>query len=104
MLHAVLPALAHLSRAFQEGNVSFAAITPAIKYTVDTLQSVASTNKPLQDSKKDLSEGGRLSNCDLPILTGFHEQSLTSLTQKYVTALKENIDSHFEESSCSYSL
>lgn len=46
LLHAVLPALAHLSSAFQEGNVSFAAITPAIKYTVDTLQTIASTNNP----------------------------------------------------------
>ena len=82
LLHAVLPALAHLSRAFQEDNVSFAAITPAIKYTVDTVQTIASTNKPLQDWKKDLSEGGRLSKCDLPILAEFHEQSLTSLTQK----------------------
>ena len=98
LLHAVLPALAHLSRAFQEGNVSFAAITPAIKYTVNTLRTIASTNKPLQDLKKDLSEGGRLSKCDLPILAEFHEQSLTSLTQKYVTALKENIDSRFENS------
>ena len=35
ILHAVLPALAHLSKAFQKGNVSFAAIAPAIQYTVD---------------------------------------------------------------------
>ena len=98
MLHAVLPALAHLSKAFQEGNVSFAAITPAIKYTVDTLQDVAATDKPLRELQKDLGDGGRLSTCELPALTGFHEQSLTSLTQKYITALKEHINSRFEDS------
>ena len=98
MLHAVLPALAHLSKAFQEGNVSFAAITPAIKYTVDTLQDVTATDKPLRELQKDLRDGGRLSTCELPALTGFHEQSLTSLTQKYITALKENINSRFEDS------
>ena len=31
-------------------------------------------------------------------LLAFHEQSLTSLTQKYIMALKENINSHFEHS------
>ena len=98
MLHAVLPALAHLSKAFQEGNVSLAAITLAIKYTVDTLQDVAATDKPLRELQKDLGDGGRLSTCELPALTGFHEQSLTSLTQKNITALKENINSRFEDS------
>lgn len=97
LLHAVLPALAHLSRAFQKGNVSFAAITPAIQYTVDTLQDVALTNKPLESLKQDLGQGGRLSNCDLH-LTVFQEQSLATLTQNYVTALKENIESRFENS------
>ena len=58
LLHVALPALAHLSRAIQEGNVSFAAITPAIKYTVDTLQTIASTNKPLQDLKISVKGGG----------------------------------------------
>ena len=99
MLHAILPALAHLSKAFQEGNVSFAAITPAIKYTVDTLQGVAATNKPLQDlKKKKLGDGGRLSNCNRPTLPDFHEKNLTTLAKKYVTVLKENADSRFKDS------
>lgn len=98
MLHAVLPALAHLSKAFQEGNVSFAAIGPAVKYTADTLQGVASANKPLEDLKKDLDDGGRLSNYDLPTHNNTQEQHLINLTQKYTTALKENIESRFEDS------
>lgn len=98
LLHAVLPTLAHLSKAFQGGNVSFASIAPSINYTLDKLDDVASKNKPLEDLKKDLGEEGRLSQCDLPKLTDFHKQRLANLTKKYVTALKENINSRFEDS------
>ena len=80
------PPLAHLSKAFQEGNVSFA----AIKYTVDTLQGVASAKKLLEVLKKNLDDRGRLSNCDLPMLTDTQKQHLINLTQKYTTVLKEN--------------
>ena len=98
MLHAVLPAPVQLSQAFQEGNVPFAAISHAAKYTVDTIQGVASPNKPLEDLKKDLDDGGRLSNCDLPKVTGTQEQHLINLTQKYTKALKENMESRFLDS------
>ena len=75
LLHAILPTLAHLSKAFQSGNVSFATTAPAIKYTLNKLDDVASKNKPLEDLKTDVSEEGKLSQCDLPKLIDFHEQA-----------------------------
>ena len=54
LLHEVLPALSHLSRAFQRGN---------IKYTTDQLVEIAAAQKPLEKLKKDLGKNGRLDHC-----------------------------------------
>lgn len=54
LLQQVLPALSHLRRSFQGGNVSFAAIEPAIKFTIDEIKDVANQQKPLKQLKKDL--------------------------------------------------
>ncbi|KAK3745838.1 hypothetical protein QZH41_004302 [Actinostola sp. cb2023] len=97
LLHEVLPALSHLSKAFQRGTISFSAIDPAIKYTIDQLREIATSQKPLEKLKKDLGEGGRLSISEVK-LTSFNEQYLRNLTVKYVGSLTENIENRFAES------
>ena len=97
LLHEVLPALLHLSRAFQRGNISFSAINPAIKYTTDQLVEIAAAQKPLEKLKKDLGKDGRLINMDIT-LTASGENYLRNLTTKYVDSLKENIKNQFLES------
>ena len=64
LLHQVLPLLAHLSKVFQAGSVSFAAIGPAINYTLEALETVSKEKRPLSALQKDLCTDGRLSVCD----------------------------------------
>lgn len=78
ILHHVLPALSHLSRAFQGGNVSFA----AIKFTIDDIQDVADQQKPLKQLQKDL--GDRLAECEMT-LSDNAERKLVNLTNRYVS-------------------
>ncbi|KAK3726559.1 hypothetical protein QZH41_001963 [Actinostola sp. cb2023] len=73
------------------------AIDPAIKYTIDQLREIATSQKPLERLKKDLGEGGRLSISEVK-LTSFNEQYLRNLTVKYVGSLTENIENRFAES------
>ena len=61
----VLPALSHLRRLFQD-DVSFAAIEPAIKFTIDEIKDVANQQKPLKQLRKDLVDG-RLSGCEMTL-------------------------------------
>ena len=65
LLNETLPILSHLSKAFQKGAVSFAAIDPAITFTLNELQLIANEDRPLNKLKKDLSANGRLSQCDI---------------------------------------
>ncbi|CAH3162339.1 unnamed protein product [Porites lobata] len=95
ILHHVLPALSHLSRAFQGGNVSFAAIEPAVKFTIDEIQDVADQQKPLKQLQKDL--GDRLAECEMT-LSDDAERKLVNLTNWYVSSLVENINSRFSNS------
>lgn len=48
--------------------------------------------------KKDLSEGGRLSQCDIRPLVALDEKQLTTLTKAYVAALRDNINNRFDGS------
>ena len=95
ILHHVLPALSHLSRAFQGGNVSFAAIEPAVKFTIDEIQDVADQQKPLKQLQKDL--GDRLAESEMT-LSDDAERKLVNLTNRYVSSLVENINSRFSNS------
>ncbi|XP_048580041.1 zinc finger protein 862-like [Nematostella vectensis] len=95
LLHEVLPILGHLSKAFQEGEVCFASIAPAIDYTMDQLDDVAKNQTHLARMTEDLIEGGRLSRCDLPDFTPEKKSMLQSLTRQYVQALKDNIVNRF---------
>lgn len=84
LLHQVLPPLAHLSKVFQAGSVSFAAIGPAINYTFEALKNVSEQKSPLSALQKDLCTDGRLSVCDLSSPLAHQEQNLTKLTDRYV--------------------
>ena len=95
ILHHVLPALSHLSRAFQGGNVSFAAIEPAVKFTIDEIQDVADQQKPLKQLQKDLGDG--LAECEMT-LSDDAERKLVNLTNRYICSLVENINSRFSNS------
>ena len=98
LLNETLPILSHLSKAFQKGAVLFAAIDPAITFTLNELQPIANEDRPLKKLKKDLSENGRLSQCDIQPLSILDEQRLATLTKAYVAALRDNINNHFEGS------
>uniref|UniRef100_UPI00358E7E09 zinc finger protein 862-like isoform X1 n=1 Tax=Myxine glutinosa TaxID=7769 RepID=UPI00358E7E09 len=98
LLSSILPILDHLSRSFQKGAISFASISPAIEFTLDSLKDVANEQKPLKQLKEDLLEGGRLAACDIPTLTESGGQQLANLTEKYVLALTENINNRFQNS------
>ena len=71
---------------------------PALRYTLDELKLVSEEKNPLNELKKDLAVGARLSSCDLPPLSDYQEVNLTKLTNKYVKALEENTNNRFDES------
>ncbi len=96
LLHKTLPELSNLSKAFQKGAVSFAAVSPAVDYTLDELDNVANNFSFISDLKNNLKEDGMLSRCDLGVFSQFHENQLKNLTTKYIKALKENIQDRFD--------
>ena len=98
LLHQVLLPLTHLIKVFQAGYVSFAAIGPAINYTLEALKTVSKEKRPLSSLQKDLCTDDRLSVCDLSSPSAHQEQNLTNLTDRYVKALKEKIKHRFDES------
>ena len=64
LLHQVLPLLAHLSKVFQAGSVSFAAIGPAINTWGAWDRFKREEAKWATALQKDLCTDGRLSVCD----------------------------------------
>ncbi|CAB3981372.1 Hypothetical predicted protein [Paramuricea clavata] len=97
LLHEVLPALSHLSKAFQKGNISFSAIHSAVLYTTDQLVEIAAKQKSLESLKRDLEEDGKLASTELTLTTS-SEDYLRNLTTKYVDSLTKNIENRFSES------
>ena len=69
LLHDVLPVLSHISKVFQEGEISFGCIAPAIEYTLEKLDDIASEMKHLSRLKEDIGENGRLHRCESLELT-----------------------------------
>lgn len=55
-LHSILPQLAHMSMAFQGGNVNFCHIEPTLRYTKDALKApkTGETGETLEALKIDL--------------------------------------------------
>jgi hypothetical protein len=95
LLHKTLPKLSNLSKAFQKGAVSFAAVSPAVDYTLDELDSLANNFSFISDLKNDLKEDGRLSRCHLGVFIYFCK----NFTPKYIKVLKENIQIDLMETS-----
>ena len=88
LLHDVLPVLSHISKLFQEGEISFGCIAPAIEYAFEKLDDIASEMKHLSRLKEDMRENGRL--------TTHSEGLITSLSKQYVQALKDNLSNQFD--------
>lgn len=96
LLREVLPVLSHVSRIFQEGEISFAAIAPALEYSFDKLSDIASELKHISRLKEDLGENGRLQRCTFLELTAHSECLITSLSKQYIQALKDNLSNRFD--------
>ena len=96
LLHDVLPVLSHISKVFQEGEISFGCIAPAIEYTFEKLDDIASEMKHLSRLREDIGENGRLHRCESLELTTHGEGLITSLSKQYVQALKDNLSNRFD--------
>jgi len=102
ILKDTLPIIAQLSKAFQLGSVNFSHIAPLIQSTKDKLTQLSQTKTPVTKLREDLHEDGRLSGLRQDV-TGmdsmeFHLTRMNQLLQKYITALKTNIDNRFSKS------
>jgi hypothetical protein len=60
LLHKTLPELSNLCKAFQKGAVSFAAVSPAVDYTLDELDNVANNFSFISDLKNDLKQAEQM--------------------------------------------
>ncbi|CAC5403308.1 unnamed protein product [Mytilus coruscus] len=94
ILHHVLPKLASLSKAFQQENINFSSIACSINFTTDALDDLVKTQEPIHEIEKEMKEGGRYESVELTP-TSHQLEELKNLLEKYVRALKENIDSRF---------
>lgn len=95
ILKEILPILSNLSKTFQRRQVNFSHIQPSINYTLHKLTEIVDFKSSITALKKDLD--GRLSISELT-LTSATENQLSNLLGKYVTALKDNIHSPFDNS------
>ena len=93
ILKEILPVLSSLSKSFQRGQVNFSHIQPSISYTNHKLTEIGDSMFPITAHKKDLE--GRLSTCEVNLSTA-QENQLSSLLEKYVAALTENIQNRFD--------
>ena len=110
ILKFVLPILSCVSRCFQKGFVSFAAIDSAkILRAKDDLLALAENEEPLKQLAQDLTPSGRLgiilkdlkpyNDPTLHLPTESQTGILKNLLNKYVEALCQNLDLRFQESS-----
>lgn len=94
ILKEILPVLSNLSKNFQRGQVNFSHIQPSISYTLQKLTEIADSKSPITALKRDIE--GRLSISGVNLSTATENQ-LSNLLLKYVTALKDNIHSRFDD-------
>ena len=97
ILNTLLPILGDLSRRFQKGSVSFAAILPAINMTKDSLQSVLENDTPMENLRQDIDSFTDM--CADIKMNQKEAKELESLMEKYTQALIDNIDRRFQDSS-----
>ncbi|VDI66017.1 Hypothetical predicted protein [Mytilus galloprovincialis] len=97
ILKCILPPLSKLSKIFQTGNIDFSSIGPSIQYTIDTMEEISKSKQPLEEMKKDLQDGKLTMVTKEFKVSDTDFKQLETLLTKYVTALKENINSRFED-------
>lgn len=90
----VLPILARLSKLFQYGTVNFSRIRPALQASKHDLQVVVDAGIVLTELKKDVDE--RLALTDIHP-TPYQYEMISTMLNKYVSALKENLDRRFDD-------
>lgn len=91
-----LPCLSALSKTFQAGALNFSHVGPAIQHTQASLETVKSSQSPIKKLEKDIKNGGRLGSLELT-LTDHDKSVLGNLLSAYVTGLKNNITSPFND-------
>ena len=92
-----MPILSGLSKVFQSGTIDFSHICPSLQYTIDKLKEIADNQTPIVELKKDLSEGGRLSELQLNATENQIEKT-SSMLRKYTESLISNIEKRFSDS------
>ncbi|XP_052784628.1 zinc finger protein 862-like [Mya arenaria] len=97
ILRDILPILGDLSRRFQKGYLSFAAIVPAINMTKDRLHNLVADAKPMESLSRDIESFTDM--CAEIKMNQNDAKELHTLFEKYVSALVENIDNRFTDSS-----
>ena len=97
ILREVLPVLSSLSRIFQKDSLSFSAIVPQVNSTKERLDQLLLEETPLTKLQSDIDS---ITNISAELsLSKSHLDEIQTLFQKYITALKSNIDKRFSDSS-----
>ena len=97
ILSEVLPVLGQLSKTFQKGSVSFAAILPAVNMTKDSLQSLLENETPIEKLQTDIDSFTDM--CAEIKMNQKDASEIQSLFKNYTTALIQNIDRRFTDNS-----
>jgi len=95
MFTRVLPILTELSKTFQSSALNFGRVKPALDYYTQTqLTSQKDSHQFLDDLEWDLNEGGRLGRIGIT-LSDQDKRVILALNEKYISALKQNIEQRF---------
>ncbi|XP_052261749.1 E3 SUMO-protein ligase KIAA1586-like [Dreissena polymorpha] len=97
ILKDVLPVLSNLSRVFQRDTFCFSSIIPEINRAKDKLNGILEEETPLVSLQSDIDSYTNIS-AELSMSPKVMDD-LQSLFKKYITALKDNIDHRFGDSS-----
>lgn len=97
MLKDVLPVLSNLSRVFQKDSFCFSSIIPEVNCAKDKLDGILQEETPLFSLQNDIDSFTNIS-AELSMSPKVMEE-VKSLFQKYITALKKNIDRRFSDCS-----
>lgn len=96
ILAEVLPVLSRLSLAFQTSNVNFSLIQPQVKATKQHLKKIVEEECPLEKLKGDVDSFENL-GYDITFPPTLYQQ-MQGISQKYVTALTQNLEERFASS------
>lgn len=96
ILRDILSILGDLSRRFQKGSLSFAAIIPAVNMTKDRLRHLFSDAIPIEKLSQDIESFTEMS-AEIK-MNQKDAKELHSLFETYISALIENIDNRFTDS------